>query len=116
MPHDLSQAYHRSSSFDIRSTLCEAEYILSFLNRMMTGHKKWVVYEHSKSETLAFSRRKLFNYNKNGASLRSSLLWSDCKRVFHFDFLPNNATMNDQIFYQQLQHMNADLKKKIGLH
>lgn len=66
MPHDLSQAYHRSSSFDIRSTLCEAEHILSFLNRMMTGHKKWVVYEHSKSETLAFSRRKLSTTTKMG--------------------------------------------------
>ncbi|XP_013786728.1 histone-lysine N-methyltransferase SETMAR-like [Limulus polyphemus] len=90
VPHELSEV-NRKSRVEICYFLHIRDLTSPFLDRFVTGDEKWIFY-------------------KNVKVLLS--IWWDCKGIIHFELLPTNATINAQVYCQQLERLNAALKKK----
>lgn len=114
VPHELSEN-NLKSRVDICSSLHSRQLVSPFLDRLVTGDEKWIFYRNVKRRRQWLGkgegpqpqpRREL-----HGQKVLLSIWW-DCQGIIHFEFLPPNATINAQIYCQQLERLNQALRKK----
>lgn len=114
VPHELSES-NRKSRVDICSSLHSRELISPFLDRLVTGDEKWIFYRNVKRRKQWLGKREKAQPQPrrelHGKKVLLSIWW-DCKGVIHFELLPPNATINAQVYCQQLERLNQALKKK----
>ena len=113
-PHELTEANKA-----LRSTICNSLVIKQekepFLNRIVTGDEKWVLYENPKRKNQWLSPgQKPIPTPKPGLHPRKALLcvWWDCIGIIHFEVLEMGQTVTSDIYCQQLDRLQQALITK----
>lgn len=86
-----------------------------FLKRIVTGDEKWVVYNNVKRKR-SWSKKDEPPQTTAKADIHQKKVmlsvWWDYKGIVHFELLPNNATINSEVYCHQLDKLNDALKQK----
>ncbi|XP_071033855.1 histone-lysine N-methyltransferase SETMAR-like [Parasteatoda tepidariorum] len=114
VPHEL-----REKNFSDRVRMCSKHLIRHnaqpFLDRLVTGDEKWILYENIKIKK---------SYCKPGASLATVpkpsihqrkvllCLWWDRKGSVYYELLKQGKTINADLYCNQLDKLNAAIKEK----
>jgi len=85
-----------------------------FLKRIITGDEKWVVYNNVKRKRL-WSKKDEPARSTSKADIHKKKvmlsIWWDFKGIVFFELLPDNTTINSEV-YCQLDKLNDSLKQK----
>lgn len=114
VPHELSEA-----NKDHRRKLCIS--LLSrlhndpFLDRIVTGDEKWILYDNMKRSKQWLSQGQCpVPTAKPNLSIRKRLLcvWWDYSGIIHYELRKPGETITAEIYCQQLQRLQSELLKK----
>lgn len=114
VPHHLSQ-----NNLQQRIEACTA--LLSrhnqepFLNRIVTGDEKWVLYNNIKRRHQWLSPEdRPAQHPRDGLHPLKVLLcvWWDAEGIIHFELLPHNQTITAEVYCQQLCRLKSALEQK----
>ena len=105
---------------DVCNLLLKRQENDPFLKRIITGDEKWVVYNvkrkrsWSKKDEPAESTLKAERFHQKKVMLS---VWWDFKGIvffffFFFELLPDNTTINSEVYCHQLDKLNDSLKQK----
>ena len=112
---DLFKEIYLVRGITICNSLLKREENDPFFKRIVTGDKKWIVYNNVKR------KRTLFRQGESGQSTAKadihekkvmlSVRW-DWKGIVFFELLPNNQTINTGVYCRQLDKLDAAIKQK----
>lgn len=114
LPHNLS-IDNKMQRVTICSALLSRNNNERFLNRIVTGDEKWVLYVNvrRKRQWLNASEQALPKAKADLHQKKVMLcVWWDNKGILYFELLPNNLTINAEVYASQLQHLQDSLVKK----
>lgn len=107
VPHALKEK-DLLRRIDICDLLLKREENDPFLERIITGDEKWIVYDNIKRELNEPPPRTKKNIHKK--VLLS--VWWDFKGVIFFELLPDICTINSEVYCNQLDKLNNSIKQK----
>jgi len=115
VPHVLTER-NLCRRVDVCDLLLKRQENDPFLKRIITGDEKWVVYNNvkrkrswSKKDEPAQSTSKADIHQKK---VMLSVWWDFKGIVFFFELLPDNTTINSEVYCHQLDKLNDSLKQK----
>ncbi|XP_032690173.1 histone-lysine N-methyltransferase SETMAR-like [Odontomachus brunneus] len=100
VPHELSEA-HLIQRISISDSLGKHEKNDPFLNRMVTGDEKWIVYNNIKSKRSWKDRSEPPQTISKAGFYPSKIMlsiWWDWKGVVFYELLPKNRTINSDVY------------------
>lgn len=107
VPHNLNERQLAQ-----RILVCDQLYIRneeqSFLQNMVTGNEKWIVY--NKSYRKSWSKKGNAPQTCSKTDLQS--IWWDCKGVIFYELLPHNQMINSVKYCEQLDNLKEALVQK----
>lgn len=113
-PHELSE-----SNKDQRRTICTS--LLTrlnsdpFLNRIVTGDEKWILYDNVKRSRQWLSANQAPRpTSRPTLTMRKVLLsiWWDCSGIIHFELLRPGETITADSYCSQLERLQSKLIEK----
>ena len=114
MPHELSQ-----KNLDDRVVICTSllarNKIEPFLNRMITGDKKWITYNNIvRKRTYCEPGKPSPSTSKPNLTLNKRMLciWWNIRGPIHYELLKSNEKLNSENYYQQLDNLKTAVQKK----
>ena len=115
VPHALSE-----ENLGERVRACEESEIKKesetpFVNDLITGDEKWVLYSNHGRKNQWLSKRQVAKPTpKPGLTTKKVLLsvWWDCKGIIHFETLKPGHAINAKVYCEQLDRLAAEIKKK----
>ncbi|CAK9826575.1 Mariner Mos1 transposase [Anthophora retusa] len=111
VPHELSE----KNRVIICTSLLAQNKIESFLDRMITGDKKWITYENIVRKRAYCEPGKLApstSKPKLSLSKRTLYIWWDIRGPIHFKLLKPNEKLNSERYCQQLDNLKTALREK----
>lgn len=114
IPHDLSKN-NKNQRVVICTSLLSRQNRLPFLEQIVTGDEKWVLYVNLKRIHQWVDRDKAPQpLTKQGLHPRKLMLsvWWNFKGIIHFELLPTNQTINSDFYCQQLERLYHVLRQK----
>lgn len=114
VPHELSQRnlINRISACD---SLLKRYEIDPFLNRMVTGDEKWIVYNNVKRKR-SWSKKDEAPLTTAKAGLHPKkvmlCIWWDYKGIIYYELLPENQTINSDKYCSQLDELKRAIDRK----
>lgn len=89
--------FNYQSRADICSSFYSRKFITPFLNRLLTGDKKWTF-----CKSVKLRRQWFGNVERPKGDLHANELlsiWWDCKRIIHSNLLPTNVIINTPVYF-----------------
>lgn len=114
IPHDLSEN-NKNQRIMICTSLLSRQNRLPFLEQIVTGDEKWVLYVNVKRRHQWVDKDKAPQpLAKQGLHPRKIMLslWWNFKGILHFELLPNNQTINSNFYCEQLDRLYQILMQK----
>ncbi|XP_015435240.1 PREDICTED: histone-lysine N-methyltransferase SETMAR-like [Dufourea novaeangliae] len=85
------------------------------VDRIITGDEKWVVYNNVKRKR-SWSKKDEPDQSTSKADIHQKKVmlsvWWDFKGIVFFELLPDNTTINSEVYCNQLDKLNDSLKQK----
>ncbi|XP_014781989.1 histone-lysine N-methyltransferase SETMAR-like [Octopus bimaculoides] len=114
VPHKLTEA-NLVQRVSICDSLLKKENNEPFLRRIITGERKWVVYNNVKRrrswKKAGYSPKRTPKVGLHTKKVLLSICW-DWKCVIFFALRPLNKTINLEVYCEQLDKLNTALHKK----
>lgn len=114
VPHQLSVS-NLNQRMSIATSLLSRQKFEPFLDRVITGDEKWVLYVNVRNNKQWLDPAqtpvvtvKNMNYNKK---IMLSIWW-DIRGIIHYELMNPNQTINSEIYCQQLTRLHQELVKK----
>lgn len=114
IPHQL-QKIHLMQRISICDSLLKLNKIDPFLKRLIIGDEKWIVYNN-------VNRKRSWEMQDESAQMTSKVeihqkkimlsVWWDYKGILYFELLPNNQTINSNVYIQQLAKLADAIEAK----
>ncbi|CAK9833045.1 Histone-lysine N-methyltransferase SETMAR [Anthophora retusa] len=114
VPHELTVS-NRIQRMNICASLRDRQNNRSFLDQIITGDEKWILYCNPKRKRQWLSPgQSSLQCPKPGLHPRKVLLcvWWDIREIIHFELLKQNQAVTAEIYSQQLERLQAALVKK----
>lgn len=112
VPHELS-SIQESQRADICTNLLSLHRTQNWLNNLITGDEKWVVYINRwRNHQWLKPRQQPVTTPKPERHPEKVMLsiWWDVKGVIHWELLPANTTINANIYCSQLERLKAKIE------
>lgn len=114
IPHKLSEV-NRNQRITICNSLLSRQNSIPFLERIVTGDEKWVLYLNlkrrpqwlNKGDTPQPTPKPDLHPKKVMLSI-----WWNFKGIIHFELLPANQTITSEVYCAQLERLSQVLKEK----
>ncbi|KFM57872.1 Mariner Mos1 transposase, partial [Stegodyphus mimosarum] len=114
VPHELTE-----KNLSDRVRMCSSHLIRhnveSFLNRLVTGDEKWILYENIKSKK-SYCKPGISSATVPKPSIHERkvlfCLWWDRKGPVYYELLKQGKTINVDLYCNQLDKLNAAIKEK----
>ncbi|GFV28499.1 histone-lysine N-methyltransferase SETMAR [Trichonephila clavipes] len=101
--------------FSQRESLLKRHENDLFLKRIITGDKKWVVYNNVKRKR-SWSKKDEPAQTISKADIHQKKVmqsvWWDFKGIVFLELLPDNTTINSEVYCHQLDKLNDTLQQK----
>lgn len=114
VPHVLTER-NLCRRIDIYDLLLKRQENDPFLKRIITGDEKWVVYNNVKRKR-SWSKKDKPAQSTLKADIHQKKVmlsvWWDFKGIVLFELLPDNTTINSEVYCHQLDKLNDSLKQK----
>ena len=114
VPHILTEK-NLCRRVDVCDLLLKRQEYDPFLMRIVTGDEKWVVYNNVKRKR-SWSKQDEPAQSTSKADIHQKKVmlsvWWDFKGIVYFELLPDNTTINSEVYCHQLDNLNDSLKKK----
>ena len=114
VPHVLSER-NLCRRIDVCDLLLKRQENDPFLKRIITGDEKWVVYNNVKRKR-SWSKKDEPAQSTSKADIHQKKVmlsvWWDFKGIVFFELLPDNTTINSEVYCHQLDKLNDSLKQK----
>ncbi|XP_017795708.1 PREDICTED: histone-lysine N-methyltransferase SETMAR-like [Habropoda laboriosa] len=114
VPHVLTER-NLCRRVDACDSLLKRQENDPFLKRIITGDEKWVVYNNVKRKR-SWSRKDEPAQSVSKANIHQKKVmlsvWWDVKGIVFFELLPDNTTINSEVYCHQLDKLNDSLKEK----
>jgi [histone H3]-lysine36 N-dimethyltransferase SETMAR len=114
IPHELSE-HNKITRLNICNFLYSKYLQAPFLDRIVTGDEKWVLYKNVKRKRhwvnvgeYPSSQSKPNPYSKK--VLLS--VWWDVNGIIFFSLLPSNQTINSEVYCRQMNNLEQTLREK----
>ena len=114
IPCDLSEN-NLMQRLEICIVLSSRQYREPFLDRIVTGNEKWVLYVNMKRRKQWVDKDKAPEPTaKAGLHPKKIMLcvWDNMKGILHFELLPNNQTVTGDLYAQQLERLKQAILQK----
>lgn len=114
VPHELSED-GKLSRLTISSSLLSRQAQESFLQRMVTGDEKWILYDNPKKQKqwLDPCESGVPTANPDPHQKKDLLsVWWDIHGIIFFELVPPNRTITSEVFCKQLDKLHSGLKAK----
>ena len=114
VPHVLTERYLLRRIIDC-DALIRQQRNDPFLKRIVTGDKKWVVYnnvEHKRSWSKKDESAQTTSKHDIHEKQVILSVWWDFKRILYFELLPDNTIINSEVYCSQLDKLSHALKEK----
>lgn len=114
VPHQLSE-----KNVEDRFSICSALFVRQknepFLDRLITSDEKWVTYEnviHKKAKLLP--GQEIPSVPRPNIHQKKQMLsiWWDRRGPIHWELLESQKTINSDVYSEQLDRLDAEIKKK----
>ena len=112
VPHQLTED-NMATRYNICTSLLTRNNIESFLNRIITGDEKWILYDNVKKKRQWVDRGEEPEPTaKAGLHPKKVLLciWWDISGPVHYELMPTNRTVNSEIYAAQMDRLHEKLK------
>lgn len=114
VPHVLTER-NLCRRVDVCDMLLKRQENDPFLKRIITGDEKWVVYNNVKRKR-SWSKKDEPAQSTSKADIHQKKVmlsvWWDFKGIVSFELLPDNTTINSEVYCHQLDKLNDSLKQK----
>lgn len=114
VPHVLTER-NLCVRVDVCDLLLKRQENDPFLKRIITGDEKWVVYNNVKRKR-SWSKKDEPAQSTSKADIHQKKVmlsvWWDFKGIVFFELLPDNTTINSEVYCHQLDKLNDSLKQK----
>ncbi|XP_029639658.1 histone-lysine N-methyltransferase SETMAR-like [Octopus sinensis] len=113
-PHELSPENRQQRAACCQSLLSQ-HFQTTFLDRLVTGDEKWILYSNVKRRRSWISRRgRPVQQPRAGLHPKKIMLsaWWDIKGVIHYELLDNNQTINANLYCEQFRSLKTVLSQK----
>ncbi|CAK9827516.1 Mariner Mos1 transposase [Anthophora retusa] len=114
VPHQLTDK-NITDRISVCKSLLERYKNEPFLNRLITGDEKWIVYNNvSRKRSWSKPGEPAQSIAKAGLHPKKVMLciWWDMKGVVYFELLPPNKTIDSGVYCLQLEKLNNAIKEK----
>ncbi len=114
VPHELSEE-NRQQRINVCTSLLSRQTQCSFLDRIVTGDEKWILYESvTRKRQWVDKDQQAASTSKAGLQQHKMLLcvWWDNAGIIYHEFLEPNKTITAALYIQQLTKLNSELIKK----
>lgn len=114
VPHELSEI-NRQQRVTCCVSLRSRELQAPFLDRIITGDEKWILYNNVKRKRQWLSRgSKPIPQPRSGLHPKKILLcvWWDLKGIVYYELMGDNQTITSEVYCQQLTRLKAVLQEK----
>ncbi|CAK9806173.1 Mariner Mos1 transposase [Anthophora plagiata] len=114
VPHQLTEK-NITDRISLCKSLLERYKNEPFLNRLITGDEKWIVYNNvSRKRSWSKSGEPAQSIAKAGLHPKKVMLciWWDMKGIVYFELLPPNKTIDSGVYCLQLEKLNNAIKEK----
>ena len=114
VPHKLTEK-QRIARVNIAASLLTRQHAEDFLDRVITGDEKWILYEDNKRKRQWVDADESGKPTpKNDLHPKKVLLsiWWDKGGVVYWELLPTNQTIISEVYSAQLNRLNEELQKK----
>ena len=114
VPHALSEE-NRGDRVRACVELLQKESELHFLNDLITGDEKWVLYSYHGRKNQWLSKRQIAKPTPQpGLTTKKVLLcvWWDSKGIIYYETLKPGQTVNAKLYCEQLDRLAVAIRKK----
>lgn len=114
VPHDLNDA-KKNQRLTICTSLLSRNTKEPFLERIVTGDEKWVLYNNIQRKRQWLSRKeKPLPVPKDGLHPKKIMLclWWDMRGLIHYEMLNHNQTVTAEKYSSQLEDLKNALSRK----
>lgn len=114
IPHELKEI-HLVQRISICDSHLKRNEIDPFLKRLITGDERWIVYNNvNRKRPLVMQDETDQMTSKTEIRQKKIMLsvWWDYKGILHLEFLPNNQTINSNVYIQQLTKLSDAIQAK----
>lgn len=114
VPHNLSEK-NCMDRFSICDMLIKRNETSPFLRQVVTGDEKWIVYDNAvRKRSWGQSSEPPQAAPKANIHQKKVMLcvWWDFKGVIYYELLPQNQTINSDVYCCQLDNLNQEIKEK----
>ena len=118
VPHDLSQL-HQKQRLDICMNLLSFRRTPDWLNHLVTGDEKWVLYINCrrKYQWLSPNQQPVPTPKPEIRQKKVMLsVWWDVHGIVYWTLLPTNTTITADVYCEQLENLRANLSAKRPQH
>ena len=114
IPHSLT-AHNKQVRVEICSYLLSIWPQKDFLDRIVTGDEKWILYVNKvrKKQWVQYDENPLPVAKPNLHPKKVMLsVWWDHLGVIYWELLPRNATINSEVYMRQLDDLRKEIRRK----
>jgi histone-lysine N-methyltransferase SETMAR len=114
VPHDLTE-FNKLNRVGACMRLAAKQKNEDFLDRVVTCDEKWVYYDNAqRRRTWSLHDEPAGTVAKRALTKNKVLLcvWWDVKGIIYYEFLKSGETINSDIYCDQLDKVNENLKEK----
>ena len=114
LPHQLKEI-HLTQRISICDSLLKRNEIDPFLKNLITGDEKWIVYNNvNRKRSWVMQDEPAQTTSKAEIHQKKIMLsvWWDYKGILYFELMPQNQTINSNVYVQQLAKLNDAIQEK----
>ncbi|CAK9832788.1 Histone-lysine N-methyltransferase SETMAR [Anthophora retusa] len=114
IPHQLKEI-HLTQRISICDSLLKRNEIDPFLKSLIIGDEKWIVYNNvNRKRSWVMQDEPAQTTSKAEIHLKKIMLsvWWDYKETLYFELMPQNQTINSNVYVQQLAKLNDAIQEK----
>lgn len=115
VPHELTEE-NKFQRFSICNSLILRHHNEPFLDRIVTGDEKWVMYDNPKRKRQWLSPGQSSTSTAKPNIHRKKVLlsvWWGIKGIIHFELLKPGVTINEDVYCDQLDRLKAKIEEKL---
>ena len=114
LPHQLKEI-HLTQRINICDSLLKRNEFDPFLKNLITGDEKWIVYNNvNRKRSWVMQDEPAQTTSKAEIHQKKIMLsvWWDYKGILYFELMPQNQTINSNVYVQQLAKLNDAIQEK----
>ena len=114
LPHQLKEI-HLTQRISICDSLLKRNEFDPFLKNLITGDEKWIVYNNvNRKRSWVMQDEPAQTTSKAEIHQKKIMLsvWWDYKGILYFELMPQNQTINSNVYVQQLAKLNDAIQEK----